>query len=61
MSLKSFHIFFILCSILLSGFFAFWQYQNSTPVPAIASAAVTLSLFVYLFWFLKKMKKGTAV
>lgn len=67
MSLKAFHIFFILCSILLAGFFAFWQYENyaaaqaqTSLIAAAASAAVAVSLVFYLFWFLKKLKKGNA-
>ena len=53
--------------MVLAGFFAFWQYENYTVsqaqtslIAAGASAAVTVSLVFYLFWFLKKLKKRSA-
>ena len=63
MSLRAFHIFFIVVSIALAVWFGFWEIQNSRRIgflPARAVAAASLAagagLAVYLFWFVKKTK-----
>jgi hypothetical protein len=65
MSLRGFHIFFILCAIILSGWFAFWNYENyqvSNASPDLlttaASALIAAGLVVYMVWFLKKIQKA---
>jgi len=64
LSLKTFHIFFIIASILLSDFFGFWQTKVALATHskvdwflAILSFLVSSALVVYLFWFIRKMKK----
>lgn len=64
MSLKAFHIVFIAASILLSGFFGYWQMKaaavTGTPLDwslAVLSFLASLTLIVYLFCFIRKMKK----
>lgn len=64
MSLKAFHIVFIVASILLSGFFGSWQTKAATVTGApldwtlaVLSFSASLVLVVYLFWFIRKMKK----
>lgn len=64
MSLKAFHIFFIITSIALSDFFAFWQIKaalvSRAPLnwfQAVLSLLVSFMLVVYLIWFVRKMKK----
>ena len=55
MSLKAFHIFFILVSIVLAIGFGFWArtvYFWMSTASFIAGAL----LVVYLFWFLAKLK-----
>jgi uncharacterized membrane protein SirB2 len=63
MSLKAFHILFILVSILLALGFAVWEllgYLKSGDVlqllAAIGSTAVSLSLVLYAIRFVKKLK-----
>jgi hypothetical protein len=64
MSLKAFHLVFIVASILLAIGFAVWSFMNySSPqgntsdlVVAIVSAAVALGLVGYEIYFLKKLK-----
>lgn len=63
MSLKVVHLFLILCSIVLSGFFGVWSLQNyswdSDPL-LVGLGYLSLSalggLIFYLFYFLKKTK-----
>lgn len=64
MSLKAFHIFFILVSVVLALGFGFWgirDYQASQNLLnlflGIASLAGGGALIIYLFWFLGKMRK----
>ena len=55
MSLKAFHVFFIVVSIALAVGFGFW----ALPVyfwMARASFALGALLVVYLFWFVSKLK-----
>jgi hypothetical protein len=58
MSLKAFHILFILLSILLAMGCAAWSYLNKTSSDfGVASAIVAASLVIYGIWFLKKSRK----
>ncbi len=64
MALKPFHIVLICSAILLGLGFAlhsFHEYEATQAVlqlwTAVASAAAAVVLTVYLFYFLKKMKK----
>jgi hypothetical protein len=64
MSLKAFHLVFIVASILLAIGFGVWSYLNySAPqgttsdlVVAIISGTVALGLVGYEIYFLKKLK-----
>ena len=57
MSLKGFHVFFILMAILLAAGFAAWSLVNETAVPiGITSAVLALLLLVYGIWFVRKSK-----
>ncbi len=57
MSLKGFHVFFILMAILVAAGFAAWSLVNETAVPVgIASAVLAVGLLIYGIWFLKKSK-----
>lgn len=63
MSLKVVHLFLILCSIVLSGFFGVWSLQNyswDTDPLLVSLGYLSLSgaggLVFYLFYFLKKTK-----
>ena len=63
MSLKAFHFFFIIVSILLSAYFGTWCIQNYSDsesrlilILGLASFASTVGLIGYLAWFLKKSK-----
>ena len=58
MSLKIFHILFIVLSILLAALCAAWSFVNQTSFAfGVASAAVGVGLMFYGVWFLKKSKK----
>jgi hypothetical protein len=64
MSLKAFHLVFIVASILLAAGFGVWSLMNyfaatgrrSDLVVAIASGVVVLGLVCYERYFLKKLK-----
>jgi hypothetical protein len=64
MSLKAFHLVFIVASILLAVGFAIWSFMNyaspqgnkSDLVVAIVSGVVALALVGYEIYFLKKLK-----
>ncbi len=63
MSLKAFHLVFIIFSLLLSVGLGFWgvrdymQTQNGTNLLiGIISFAVGAGLVIYAPWFLKKLK-----
>lgn len=63
MSLKAFHIFFILAAIFLSGWLALSELRHFNHTGARASfyVAVTfgvtaVSLVVYFIWFVRKLK-----
>ena len=58
MSLKVFHIFFILLATLLAVGCAAWSFLNDTAhLFGIGSAVVAITLVVYGIWFLKKAKR----
>jgi hypothetical protein len=58
MSLKTFHIFFIALSIILSIGCAVWAFWNGIePAFGISSAVVAVVLIVYGGYFLKKSKR----
>lgn len=63
MSLKAFHFFFIIISVLLSAFFAGWCFNNyeelNNPliyVFGVGSIGAMVGLAGYLIWFLKKSR-----
>jgi len=64
MSLKAFHLVFIIASILLAGGFAAWSLVNyfstggrlSDLWTGLGSALVALGLVGYEIYFLKKLK-----
>lgn len=64
MSLKAFHLVFIVASILLAAGFGIWSFMNySAPhghksdlVIAIAAGVAALALVGYEIYFLKKLK-----
>jgi hypothetical protein len=58
MSLKAFHIVFIILAIFLAAGCATWSFMNEIAIPfGIASAAAGCLLFVYGLWFLKKARR----
>ena len=58
MSLKVFHIVFIVLAILLAAGCAAWSFANQIAIPfGIASGACGVALFIYGIWFLKKSKR----
>ena len=61
MSLKAFHIFFIIASILLClglGIWGMGAAKNSSPfVMGMTGFAAAAGLPFYLFWFLGKSRK----
>ena len=63
MSLKAFHVFFIIASILLTLGFGLWAVddysQSGSPLHlafAVSSCIVTALLSWYGVWFLRKLK-----
>jgi hypothetical protein len=59
MSLKAFHLVFILLSILFTFVFGIWGVVNggtSELVMGVLSLIGTVGMSVYLFFFLKKLK-----
>jgi len=63
MSLKAFHVVFIIASIILTGWFGWWgvdTYRHtaeiSTLMMGIASLVGTVVLIIYFRWFLKKLR-----
>lgn len=58
MSLKAFHIFFIVVSILLSIGCAVWAFANKMSVAfGLGFSALAIALIVYGVAFLKKSKR----
>jgi hypothetical protein len=57
MSIKSFHILFIVASTLLSAGMAFWGFANGTmPIFSWSFAVATVALPVYGKFFLTKTR-----
>ena len=58
MSLKAFHIFFILISVVLAAGCSWWAFANDlNKVFGIGSAAIAAGLFIYGIYFIKKSKR----
>lgn len=58
MSLRAFHILFIILSVLMAAGCAWWAFANKVaPAFGIASAAVAIGLVIYAVFFLRKTKK----
>jgi hypothetical protein len=58
MSLKAFHIFFIVLSILLAGGCAAWGFVNGlAPAFGITCAILAIALLAYGIYFLRKSRK----
>ena len=58
MSLRAFHILFILLAILLAIGCAAWAFVNETAFGfGVASCFVAVGLLVYGIWFLKKTRR----
>jgi len=63
MSLRDFHIIFIVCSAILAGMFAFWSlktYQSTATMSyllmAILSGIICVTLGIYGFNFVRTTK-----
>ncbi len=56
MSLKAFHLVFIVASAILALWFAAWCFEEYYVFSGAASIVVALGLAGYLVWFLKKSK-----
>jgi flagellar biogenesis protein FliO len=63
MSLKAFHVFFVVISTLLALGFGVWSVseysrtgQGGTLAMGVASFLAAVALVVYGFWFLRKLK-----
>lgn len=58
MSLKGFHIVFIILSVILTAGFAWWSFSNDVAnVVGIGSAALSVLLAIYGIYFVKKSRK----
>ncbi len=58
MSLRAFHILFILLSILMSAGCAWWAFANGVaPAFGVACALTAVGLVIYGVYFLKKTRK----
>ena len=58
MSLKAFHIFFIVLAILLSAGCAVWGFANGlVPAFGFSFAGLSVALMIYGINFLKKSRK----
>jgi len=55
MSLRTFHIIFIVCSILVSIGFGYWAIRNLHHWTAVGSFALAVGLIFYEIKFLKKV------
>ena len=67
MSLKAFHVFFVVVSIVCALFFGAWAVMRYAQgggggyaVVAGASFAAAVGLTMYGFWFLRKLKDVNA-
>ena len=58
MSLKAFHIIFIILAIVLAAGCAAWSFVNEVALPfGIASIITGVALFFYGIWFVKKSRR----
>jgi len=58
MSLKAFHIIFILLAIGLSALCAVWSFTNAIAIPfGVCSALVGVVLVLYGIWFIRKARR----
>lgn len=58
MSLRAFHILFIVLAILMSAGCAWWGFANGvTPAFPVSCALVAVGLVIYSVFFLRKTKK----
>jgi len=64
LSLKAFHIVFVVVSTFLAGGFAVWAFreyhakgEGGTLALGVASAVATVVLLWYGRWFLRKLKR----
>jgi hypothetical protein len=58
MSLKAFHVIFIILAILLAIGCAAWSFANEAALGfGYASAATALALVIYGVWFLRKSRR----
>jgi hypothetical protein len=58
MSLKGFHILFIILSILLAVGCAAWSFLNGVALPfGIASCVIAAALVMYGIYFIRKTRK----
>lgn len=58
MSLKAFHIFFIILAILLAAGCAAWGFVNElAPAFGLTCSGLTAALILYGVYFLKKSRK----
>ena len=63
MSLKAFHVFFVIVSTVCALFFGAWCVMRSSQggggaylIAAAASGVIAVVLTIYGFWFLRKLK-----
>jgi hypothetical protein len=57
MSLKAFHILFILLATLLAAGCAWWAFANNITIFGTASAVTAVALFIYGIYFVKKSRR----
>lgn len=64
MSLRAFHVLFIVCSILVTSIFSAWAYGNFQRLHAVGylwtaviALACAVGLLVYGIFFLRKVKE----
>ena len=57
MSLRAFHLFFILISIVFGLGFGVWGLRNEYSLLGALSLGVAVGMVFYLSWFLRKTKK----
>ena len=56
MSLKAFHVVFVLAALALAGWMAAWAWQAGRTGWVAVAAAAAVALVVYGIWFLRKMR-----
>jgi hypothetical protein len=57
MSLKTFHIFFIILAILVTAGFAAWTFVNQTGTGVgVFSGVCSVALVIYGIWFIRKSR-----